>query len=58
LVFTDRVVVALVTLRFQLPYAALAEFYRVDRSTVTWVVREVRLLLAVWGFAVADHPEL
>lgn len=33
LVFTDRVVVTLVILCFQLPHAALALFYGVDRST-------------------------
>ncbi len=32
--FTDRVIAALVHLRFQLPHKALAELYRVDRSTV------------------------
>lgn len=50
--FTDRVIVTLVHLRFQLPHAALAEFYRVDRSTVTRAIREVRPLLAARGFAV------
>jgi hypothetical protein len=58
LVFVDRVVVTLVALRFQLPHAALAELYRVDRSTVTRAIREVRPLLAARGFAVKDHPEL
>ncbi|MFF4602752.1 transposase family protein [Streptomyces sp. NPDC001339] len=33
--FTDRVLVTLVHLRTQLPYAALAELYSVGRSTVT-----------------------
>jgi hypothetical protein len=56
--FTDRVIVTLVTLRFQLPHAALAELYRVDRSTVTRAVREVRPLLAARGFAVPGHPDL
>jgi hypothetical protein len=37
-VFVDRVIVTLVVLRFQLPHAALAELYRVDRSTVTRAV--------------------
>ncbi|WP_327341223.1 hypothetical protein [Streptomyces europaeiscabiei] len=32
LVFTDRVVATLVILRFQLPHAALALFYEVDRT--------------------------
>src|SRR6266568_1808318 len=56
--FTDRVIVTLVMLRFQLPHAALAELYQVDRSTVTRAVREVRPLLAARGFAVHAHPDL
>jgi hypothetical protein len=56
--FTDRVIVTLVHLRFQLPHAALAELYRVDRSTVTRAVREVRPLLAARGFAVSHRPGL
>ena len=56
--FTDRVIVTLVVLRFQLPHAALAELYRVDRSTVTRAVREVRPLLAARGFAVPGRPGL
>jgi hypothetical protein len=56
--FTDRVIVTLVYLRFQLPHAALAELYGVDRSTVTRAVREVRPLLAARGFAVPDRPGL
>ena len=58
LVFADRVIVTLVTLRFQLPHAALAELYRVDRSTVTRAIREVRPLLAARGFAVPGGPGL
>ena len=59
LVFTDRVIVTLVALRFQLPHAALAELYRVDRSTVTRAIREgPRPLLAARGFAVPGHPGL
>jgi hypothetical protein len=54
--FTDRVIVTLVYLRFQLPHAALAELYEVDRSTVTRAVREVRPLLAARGFAVPEEP--
>ena len=50
--FTDRVIVTLVYLRFQLPHAALAELYGVHRSTVTRAVGEVRPLLAARGFAV------
>jgi len=56
--FTDRVIVTLVHLRFQLSHAALAELYRVDRSTVTRAVGEVRPLLAARGFAVPGHPDL
>ncbi|MFF3412637.1 transposase family protein [Streptomyces sp. NPDC002742] len=40
LVFTDRVIATLVILRFQLPHAALAVFYGVDRSTITRAVHE------------------
>jgi len=56
--FTDRVIATLVTLRFQLPHAALAELYRVDRSTVTRAVREIRPLLAARGFTVPRRPDL
>ncbi len=52
LVFTDRVIATLVTLRFQLPHAALTVLYGVDRSTITRAVHEIRPLLAVRGFAV------
>jgi hypothetical protein len=54
--FTDRVIVTLVYLRFQLPHAALAELYRVDRSTVTRAIGEIRPLLAARGFAVPEEP--
>ncbi len=54
----DRVIATLVVLRFQLPHAALAVFYRVDRSTITRAVQEIRPLLAARGFAVPGHPEL
>jgi hypothetical protein len=56
--FTGRVILTLVHLRFQLPHAALAELYQVDRSTVTRAVREVRPLLAARGFAVPHRPGL
>jgi hypothetical protein len=58
LTFTDRVVVTLVVLRFQLPHAALALFYGVDRATITRAVGEIRPLLAARGFAVPGKPEL
>jgi hypothetical protein len=52
LVFVDRVIATLVVLRFQLPHAALALFYDVDRSTISRAVAEIRPLLAQRGFAV------
>lgn len=58
LVFTDRVIATLVILRFQLPHAALALFYGVDRSTVTRAVHEIRPLLATRGFAVPGEEGL
>jgi hypothetical protein len=54
--FTDRVIVTLVYLRFQLPHKALAGLYRVDRSTITRAIHEVRPLLAARGFAVPEEP--
>src|SRR5512142_2846153 len=44
--FTDRVIVTLVHLRFQLPHAALAVLHGVHRSTVTQPIGRVRPLLA------------
>lgn len=58
LVFVDRVIATLVILRFQLPHAALALFYEVDRSTITRAVHEVRPLMARPGFAVPGEPGL
>ena len=58
LAFTDRVIATLVILRFQLPHAALAMFYGVDRSTITRAVGEIRPLLAARGFAVPGKPGL
>ncbi|MGH3621484.1 MAG: transposase family protein [Sciscionella sp.] len=56
LVFTDRVIATLVIPRFQLPHAALALFYGVDRATITRAIHEIRPLLAARGFAVPDRP--
>ena len=58
LVFTDRVLVTLVVLRLQIPHAALAVLYGVDRCTVTRAVREVRPLLARRGYATPAGPRL
>ncbi|MDT0456441.1 transposase family protein [Streptomyces sp. DSM 41527] len=58
LVFTDRVLVTLVHLRTQLPHAALAELYSLERSTITRAISEIRPLLAARGFAVPDRPGL
>jgi DDE superfamily endonuclease/Helix-turn-helix of DDE superfamily endonuclease len=54
--FTDRVIVTLVHLRFQLPHQALAVLYGVGRSTVSRAIGEVRPLLAARGFAVPGEP--
>jgi len=54
----DRVIVTLVVLRFQLPHAAVALLYGVDRSTITRAVHEVRPLLAARGFAVPGERGL
>ena len=54
--FTDRVIVTLVHLRFQLPHQALAVMYGVGRSAVSRAVGEVRPLLAARGFAVPGEP--
>ncbi|GGN55760.1 transposase [Streptomyces kronopolitis] len=56
LVFVDRLLVTLVHLRLGLPHSALAEFYAVDRSTISGAIREVRPLLAARGFAVPERP--
>ena len=56
LVFTDRVIVTLAYLRFQLPHAALAELCHVHRSTITRAIHEVGPLLAARGFAVPGEP--
>jgi hypothetical protein len=58
LVFTDRVLVTLAVLRLQIPHAALAELYGVDRSTVTRAVHEIRPLLAGRGYATAQGQRL
>jgi hypothetical protein len=58
LTFTDRVIATLVVLRLQLPHAALALFYNVDRATITRAVGEIRPLLAARGFAVPGKAQL
>jgi hypothetical protein len=58
LVFTDRVLVTLAVLRLQVPHAALAVMYGVDRSTVTRAVRQIRPLLAGRGYATPAGPRL
>lgn len=58
LVFVDRVVVTLVVLRLQIPHAALAVLFGVDRSTVTRAVRQIRPLLARRGYATPAGPRL
>jgi hypothetical protein len=58
LAFTDRVLVTLAVLRLQIPHAALAVMFGVDRSTVTRAVRQVRPLLAGRGYATPAGPRL
>jgi hypothetical protein len=58
LVFTDRVLVTLAVLRLQIPHAALAVMFSVDRSTVTRAVHEVRPLLAGRGYATPQGQRL
>ncbi|WP_436850178.1 helix-turn-helix domain-containing protein [Streptomyces monashensis] len=55
LAFTDRVLVTLVHLRHQLPHAALAELYGLERSTITRAVGGIRPLPAARGFTVPDR---
>ncbi|MCX5294309.1 transposase family protein [Streptomyces sp. NBC_00183] len=54
--FVDRVLVTLVHLRLDMPHAALAELYDVDRSTISAAIRDVRSLLAARGFAIPERP--
>jgi hypothetical protein len=56
LVFTDRVLVTLVHLRFQLPRSALVELYGLERSTITRAIGEIRPLPARRGYAAPDRP--
>jgi DDE superfamily endonuclease/Helix-turn-helix of DDE superfamily endonuclease len=58
LVLTDRVLVTLAVLRLQVPHAALAVMYGVDRSTVTRAVQEIRPLLAGRGYATPQGQRL
>ncbi|MET9921566.1 transposase family protein [Streptomyces sp. NPDC006435] len=58
LVFVDRLVATLIHLRHDLPHAALALLFGVDRSTITRATAEIRGLLAERGCAVPDRPGL
>ncbi len=58
LVFPDRVLLTVAVLRLQVPHAALAVMYGVDRSTLTRAVREIRPLLARRGYATPAGPRL
>ncbi len=51
LTLRDRVLVTLAWLRLALPHQALGVRYRVERSTISAAVRQVRPLLAGRGFA-------
>jgi hypothetical protein len=48
--YEDRVLVMLVVLRFQFPYACLAVVFGVDRAMMTRAVHRVRSLLVARGF--------
>jgi len=56
--FINRLIATLVVLRFQLPHAALAVFYRVGRSTITRGVHEIHPLLEARSFAVPGRQAL
>jgi hypothetical protein len=56
LVFVDRVLVALVALRWALSHRVLALLFGTSASTIDRAVAEVRPLLAARGFAVPDRP--
>lgn len=58
LVFADRLAVALVYLRQDLPHSVLALLYGVDRSTVPRAIGETRGLLAERGCAVPERSGL
>jgi hypothetical protein len=58
LVFADRVLVTLAVLRLQIPHAALAVMFGVDRSTITRAVHQIRPLLAKRGFRTPEGPRL
>lgn len=58
LLLGDRLLLTFVHLRHGLPHAVLAEFFDVDRSTVSAAIRQVRNLVAARGFAVPDRPGL
>ena len=50
--------VTLAVLRLQIPHAALAIMFDVDRSTVTRAVHQIRPLLAGRGFATPEGPRV
>jgi hypothetical protein len=56
LAFVDRVLVALVALRWALSHRVLAVLFGTCASTIDRAVAEVRPLLAARGFAVPDRP--
>lgn len=56
--YSDRVLVTLAVLRLQIPHAALALMFEVDRSTITRAVHQIRPLLANRGFATPQGHRL
>lgn len=58
LVFTDRLLVALIHLRTGLTHEALGVTHQVGSSMIGRAIGEVRLLLTERGFAVPQRPGL
>ncbi|WP_224392817.1 transposase [Pseudonocardia sp. ICBG1293] len=56
LVFCDRLLVTLISLRLDVPQTVLGVLFGVDQATISRVVSEVRPLLAARGYAVPDRP--
>jgi hypothetical protein len=58
LVFADRVIITLISLRLDLPQAVLAVLFGVDQATISRAIGQIRPLLARRGFAVPGRPGL
>ncbi|MGX6738992.1 transposase family protein [Streptomyces xantholiticus] len=58
MVIVDRLVATRIHMRHDLPHAVLGLLFRVDRSTITRAIAEIRTLLAERGCAVPERPGL